>query len=440
MTSASQLELESDDPAPVVVRGAVTVTRGELMASSDELLNRLLQHRVSRVLVRSDDPVRILRALDASQRAGADLWIAHTTLPQEFLAEIVSGFGIQAVLGETDEFNAGEANAAGAGEPSAARVHMMTSGTTGRPKIAVHQLSALLSRVRAGARVAANREGKWLLTYQPTGFAGMQVMLTAVLTRGIIVDPEQRTPTGFYEAARLAAVKQISGTPTFWRAFLMVAPRGELDLRQITLGGEAIDQPTLDRVRLAFPDARVTHIYASTEAGVVFAVHDGRAGFPREWLDRPNQGVELRVRDGLLQIKTPHAMGRYASDTEQPLLEDGWLATADRCEVEGDRVLILGRQDSTINVGGSKVYPLAIEQFLLGLANVQEARVFGLKNPISGFLVAAEVVLAAGSDPEQTRIDILAACRERLPGYQVPRVLKIVDGIHVAASGKKMSQ
>jgi acyl-coenzyme A synthetase/AMP-(fatty) acid ligase len=119
------------------------------------------------------------------------------------------------------------------------------------------------------------------------------------------------------------------------------------------------------------------------------------------------------------------------------MLEGGWLATLDRCEIVGDRVRILGRDDSTINVGGSKVYPLAVEQFLLGLPGVMEARVYGSPNPISGFLVGADVVLDKGSDPAEARPRILAACREQLAGYQVPRVFKIVESITVGASGKK---
>jgi acyl-coenzyme A synthetase/AMP-(fatty) acid ligase len=203
------------------------------------------------------------------------------------------------------------------------------------------------------------------------------------------------------------------------------------------LGGEAADQATLNRVKAAFPAARVTHTYASTEAGMVFAVHDGLEGFPSAWLEQPRQGVEVRLRDGFLQIKTPHAMRGYLTEAAQPLLDDGWLATADRCEVTGDRARILGRDDSTINVGGSKVYPLAVEKFLLDLPGVAEARVYGSPNPISGFLVGADVVLEPGADPAEARPRILAACREGLAGYQVPRVFKIVDAIAVGASGKK---
>jgi acyl-coenzyme A synthetase/AMP-(fatty) acid ligase len=130
-------------------------------------------------------------------------------------------------------------------------------------------------------------------------------------------------------------------------------------------------------------------------------------------------------------------MRAYLEGAAQPLMEDGWLATADRAEIVGDRVRVVGRDDSTINVGGSKVYPLAVESFLLKQPGVLEARVYGAPNPISGFLVAADVVLASGIDAQTARRDILAACREGLPGYQVPRVFRVVDAIEVRASGKK---
>ena len=73
----------------------------------------------------------------------------------------------------------------------------------------------------------------------------------------------------------------------------------------------------------------------------------------------------------------------------------------------------------------------------MGLPGVAEARVYGSPNPISGYLVGADVVLHRGPDPAQARPRILAACRENLAGYQVPRIFKIVESIEVADSGKK---
>lgn len=443
MTSAPGLPLEAGDGAALVARGAAVVSREELRRRSDELAERLRQEGIGRVMVVSDDPVDVLRAIDACARAGADLWVAHTNLPGAMVEELSREFRVQLQIGAQDEALSVAAPTAdtepatdGDGAPQA-RIFMMTSGTTGRPKVATHTLGSLLAKVRTSASVSANREGRWLLTYQPTGFAGVQVMLTAALSHGLIVVPEERSPQGFFEAARRWEVAQISGTPTFWRSFLMATPPGALELRQITLGGEAVDQATLDRLKERFPTARITHIYASTEAGVVFAVHDGLEGFPKSWLEQPVQGVELRLRDDLLQIKTPNAMQGYLTEAAQPLLEGGWVATADRCEIVGDRVRILGRQDSTINVGGSKVYPLAIEGFLLGLPGVVEAKVYAVPNPISGALVGADVVLAPGSEPSEAKKAILARCRAELATYQVPRVFRVVDAIQVGTSGKK---
>lgn len=431
MTHAAGLDLAAHPDTPLVASGERVLTRGDVARMADALIEAMAAHGASRAMVVSDDPARILSALDACNRAGADLFIGHTNLAAEHIEGICESHGVQLVI--ADELRWRDAT-----PPSASgRVFMMTSGTTGRPKIASHTLETLLARVRTAAQQPSNREGRWLLTYQHTGFAGVQVLLTAALSSSLLVVPEQRSPAGFAETARRWKVTQISATPTFWRSFLMAARPSDFELRQITLGGEASDQPTLDRIRAAFPDARVTHTYASTEAGVVYAVHDGREGFPAAWLDDARRQTQLRLRDGFLQIKTANAMREYLEGAAQPLLEDGWLGTADRAEIHGDRVRVIGRDDSTINVGGSKVYPLAVETFLLKQPGVIEARVYGAPNPISGFLVAADVVLAEGVDPQAARKEILAACREGLPGYQTPRVFKIVDAIEVRESGKK---
>jgi acyl-coenzyme A synthetase/AMP-(fatty) acid ligase len=425
---------DADDAAALVASGSEIFARGYVRTYADALVDRLKDLAVGRAMVCSDNPVDILRAIDACSRAGSDLWIAHTTTPVTQLSDIVTAYGIQYRIGAVDEFTG---MAMGGSSPAEPKIHLMTSGTTGVPKIAAHSLDSLLSRARAGAQHPANRAAKWLLTYQPSGFAGIQVLLTAAITNGLIVVPSERNPRGFYEAAKRWEVTQISGTPTFWRSFLMAGDAASLPLRQVTMGGEAADQATIDRVKAAFPRARVTHTYASTEAGMVFAVHDGLEGFPASFLDQTARGIQLRVQDGFLQIRTPNRMHGYVSEAVQPLMDDGWLSTSDSCEIVDDRVYILGRADNTINVGGYKVYPLAIERLILSVPGVAEARVYGAPNPISGALVAADVMLAPEQDASVVRPAILAACREQLASFQVPRVLKIVDAIKASASGKK---
>lgn len=433
MNLGAGLPLNPDDTQPFVFRGDEILHRAEIHAQAELLRQRLEASSFSRIMTLSEDPLDLLRAIAVTRSLGCDLWVAHLTLQPGYIEELIHRFGIQYIIGPEDR----PVDHPQPGNPSSGSIHLMTSGTTGLPKVAAHSLPSLLGRIQNQADLASNRAGRWLLTYQPTAFAGLQVILTALYSGGALVLPRQRTIPSFYEAACQHGVTQMSATPTFWRAFLMVASPGTPNLRQITLGGELVDQATLDRLKSAYPSARITHIYASTEAGVVFAVHDGLEGFPASWLDQSLQGIRVRVRNSSLEVLSPNAMAGYLGATPQPLADDGWIQTHDLVEVTADRVRILGRQDSIINVGGAKVYPQAIEAILLAVDGVIETKVYGVPNPITGALVAADVVLAAGLDLETARQTILSFARQRLAPYQVPRILRFVEAIQIEASGKK---
>jgi len=316
---------------------------------------------------------------------------------------------------------------------------LFTSGTSGPPKPVWHRWASLISAVREGQRY---RRRRWLLSYDWSSFAGMQVWLQALLTGGTVCLPASREPAGVAEALARWQPEFASGTPTFWRMLLSSAPAASLrsgNLRQITLGGEAVDQGILDTLAGTFPQARISHIYASTEMGVCFSVHDGRAGFPADYLDSPVLGCRLRIADdGELMISSPRAMRGYAEGSADPGGEPGdGFASGDLVERRGDRVLFVGRKSSTINVGGNKVYPEMVEQTIRHIAGVREARVSALRSSLVGELVKAQIV------PEGDVIDtadlekrILAECRRELPKYQVPAVIEFRDKLATNLSGK----
>ncbi|MGH9196070.1 MAG: AMP-binding enzyme, partial [Acidimicrobiia bacterium] len=218
-----------------------------------------------------------------------------------------------------------------------------------------------------------------------------------------------------------------------------LGPRvNELDLRQITLGGEITDEQILERLRKTYPGALVSHIYASTEAGALFSVRDGLAGFPASWLETGVDGLLLRIQHGVLQVKSPRSMDGYVGlDSSRILTSDGWLITGDLVEVVGERVLFRGRKDLMLNVGGAKVRPEEVEQALLSLPEVVDAQVYGARNPLTGFLVAANVVPRAGIAEADLRVAILTQLRAKLEAYKVPRKLRFVDSISMSISGKK---
>jgi acyl-coenzyme A synthetase/AMP-(fatty) acid ligase len=429
------LELELDDGQPLQLSSAGMSTRGAVMADAQALAEVLRASEADRVLLCTDEPARLVAAIVAANQCGADLWVAPGSSSLAEKEGLLTQFEIRVLIDESTQVRPLSALRE---SPAAARIHLMTSGTTGQPKVAAHTLDSLLGRVQTAAQMPSNRGSRWLLTYQTSAFAGLQVVLTAVMAGGVLIVPAARTPQDFFIAAQQHAATHISGTPTFWRSFSFVATPGALpDLRQITLGGESVDQHTLDRLGALFPSARITHIYASTEAGAVFAVHDGCEGFPAEWLEVGVGGTKIRIRDGVLELRSTHGMQRYASQTPSPYTKDGWLHTGDVVAVDGGRVRFLGRKDDVINVGGAKVHPHSVESFLLGLEDVREARVRGVANPISGFIVGAEVVLSDTVEREGARERILSECFAKLPAHQVPRKLSIVDEVKVLVSGKK---
>lgn len=306
-------------------------------------------------------------------------------------------------------------------------VLLETSGTTGAPKLIRHDFQRLRGRLRG----SADPDARWLLAYEPAAFAGLQVILTALAAGATLVSAPG---AGVAELARLAlrhGVTHISATPSFWRAFLLALDGEAPTLAAVTLGGEAADQPLLDRLAERFPDAKRRHIYASTEAGALFAVGDGQAGFPAAWLDDGIDGVGLRLRDGVLEVNSPRAMLGHEIGHE-----GGWLSTGDVVEVRGDRVLFAGRLDGRVNVGGVKVSPEAVEQVLLDVPGVQEALVQAAANPVTGHILTALVVPAPGMEEAALRAAIRAAVAD-LPPAARPRLVTMTDRIALGAAGKK---
>ena len=328
-----------------------------------------------------------------------------------------------------------------ASEASEFAILLATSGTTGGPKVARHSPERLLGRIRRPE--TGGQPPTWLLTYHPATFAGMQVTLTSLMGGGTLVSCEQAAVADLVAVALKYGATHVSATPTFWRAFLMIlgADAHRLPLKQATLGGESVDQVIIDRLASTFPGVGIAHIYASTEAGALFAVRDGRAGFPARWLDEPVEDVSLRITDGILEVRSPRAMHGYlGGNAGNALTSDGWLNTRDRVELQGDRVLFRGRQDSVINVGGAKVLPEEVEAVLLRAPGIADVRVSGVSNPVSGQVVCAELVLEPDHDADVTRRQLLALARHELEPYQVPRIVRIVQAIQYSESGKKSRQ
>ncbi len=323
---------------------------------------------------------------------------------------------------------------------------LLTSGTTGQPKMVLHTLASLCGAIEPHSVLDGSHV--WSTFYDIRRYGGLQIFLRAMLTGGSLVLSSARESTAeFLLRAGAHGVSHISGTPSHWRRALMSpAAADKIAPRYVRLSGEIADQSILDNLRSFYPQAQVAHAFASTEAGVAFDVRDGLEGFPASLIGQDNSGVEMKVEEGSLRIRSSRTAASYIAGQRTLADQDGFVDTGDMLELRGDRYYFVGRRDGTINVGGQKVHPEEVEGVINRHPRVRMSLVRPRKNPLLGALVVADVVLtdvvpeptsSAGGGIEN---EILQICREALPRHKVPAAIRFVSQLAVAANGKMVRQ
>jgi acyl-CoA synthetase (AMP-forming)/AMP-acid ligase II len=305
-----------------------------------------------------------------------------------------------------------------------------TSGTTGAPKLISHTYSSL---TRSMTDRHLGDEYIWGSLYSLRRFAGLQVFLQSWISlTPLVLSNEGTGLTHVLTHLETLGCNALSATPSMWRKLAMNPAFDQLKLKQITLGGEIVDQGVLDMLRKRFPLARITHIYASTETGVGFAVRDGKSGFPSSFLEVAASGVSIRVSDeNQLQFLVPREPDIETQAAAQ------WLDSGDVVQITGNRVHFLGRANGCINVGGSKVMPEEVEAVIKELDEVAFAQVRARKSAMIGNLVEAVITPIAGIAFDATlKKKITTHCQSRLDAFKVPAFIVEAADIALTASGK----
>ena len=313
---------------------------------------------------------------------------------------------------------------------------LFTSGTTGIPKMVAHSLEALTGAIQP----ATANDIVWGTFYDIRRYGGLQILLRALLGQAsLILSDADESAADFLSRLGRHGVTHLTGTPSHWRRALMSPANTAISPRYVRLSGEIADQAILDNLKARFPNVPVGHAYASTEAGVGFEVTDGLEGFPASYIGRPGP-VELKVVDGLLYVRSPRTASGYVGGMDA-LTDEGWVNSGDMVELKGDRYFFAGRAGGIINVGGLKVNPEEVEAVINRHPGVRASRVSGRKNPFTGAVVVADVVLdtnvvGPANDNAAFREAIMETCRQSLPAHKVPAMLRFVPALELTAGGK----
>ncbi|MDE2318293.1 MAG: long-chain fatty acid--CoA ligase [Rhodospirillales bacterium] len=317
---------------------------------------------------------------------------------------------------------------------------LFTSGTSGLPKLVLHSFASLTGHLGDGL---SPDQPVWGTFYDIRRYGGLQILLRALTGAGsMVLSRADEQIHDFITRLGSMGVTHISGTPSHWRRVLMSGVAEKMNPSYIRLSGEIAGQDILDCLHSAYPQAKIGHAYASTEAGVAFSVDDGQAGFPQSVPNAVAPRPNIRIVDGTLRVRSSAMASRYLGATAPTLVDaDGYVDTGDIVEQRGDRYIFIGRREGVVNVGGLKVHPEEVEATINLHPAVAMSRVWGQPSPITGALIAADVVLTPKIDGierdfSDIRQQIIAACRTALAPHKVPVRLIEVSEIPVMTSGK----
>jgi acyl-coenzyme A synthetase/AMP-(fatty) acid ligase len=315
---------------------------------------------------------------------------------------------------------------------------LLTSGTTGAPKLVSHDVTSLSAPIKPSAQTPV-----WGTFYDIRRYGGLQIFFRAVVGGGsLILSSAGEAVADHLQRIARHGVTHLSGTPSHWRRALMSPAIREIAPDYVRLSGEIADQAILENLRAVFPRAGVGHAYASTEAGVAFEVNDGRAGFPASFVGVGQGDVDVKIEDGSLRLRSARTASCYVGRDVPPLLDpDGFVDTGDMVELRGDRYHFVGRKGGIINVGGQKVHPEEVEAAINRHPAVWASLVRARKSPITGAIVSADVVLKDTSIQgdvmvAQTEREIIELCRQNIAPHKVPAVIRFVPSLKVSDTGK----
>lgn len=306
------------------------------------------------------------------------------------------------------------------------RLELYTSGTTGRPKSIKQDFNLLTRNVKKADKF---NKDIWGFCYNPTHFAGLQIFFQALMNLNTMV---YLFSTPAFEISNNISnynINALSFTPTFFRQFIAFQDIPFDFVNRITFGGEKFSPELLVSVKKYFPNAKINNVYASTEAGSLFASQNGYF----EISEKIKNFIKIQDDGELLVNK------KLIGESNDIVFENNWFHTGDIVQlVDENKFVFVSRKSEMINVGGYKVNPNEIEQIILQIKGILDVIVYGRKNSVTGQLLVADVVLSSQVNFIQIKQEIIKLCSDNLQEWKIPRIIKQVEKIILTRTGKKI--
>jgi len=343
-------------------------------------------------------------------------------------------------------------------DPDAILALIYTSGTTGRPKGVMLTHSNILSDVNNFNYWMRYREGGVYLHAAPIfHIADFPAMFAAPMFGASQVTLARFQPEAFCEVVAKDRVKYTVLVPTminFLTQFAESNPHDLTSLEVLAYGGSPMAPQLIRRTRELLPNTQLVQVYGLSETGFLTGLQDGEhtAGKLMS-CGRPCPGVDVQIVDtagnpvkppnpGELVARGANVMVGYWNNEEETAasFHNGFFRTGDIGRQDSNGYFyILDRTKDMIVTGGENVYSGEVERVIFNHSAVREVAVFGIPDARWGELVAACVVLKAGT--QLTADELIAYCRQFVANYKVPRRIDFSEtDLPKSASGKVLKR
>lgn len=330
---------------------------------------------------------------------------------------------------------------------------LYTSGTTGRPKGAIHAHRSRITNTLSGQLGYGVTRSTRMISAAPMFHSGGIVLgvINVLAAGGTLIVPADAHVDTIRHHMLADSVNFILTAPTVIFRMVMsedfCAAVRNLDF-SVLHGAAPISSTTVERLLRELPKCRPYHGYGSTEMSQTTVLPpDEYYRFPA-MTGRPLPGVDLRVVDeagadveagGVGEVVTtgPHVFLGYLNDTEKTTaaLRNGLHYTGDLATInEHGHIAIVGRKSDMVISGGYNVYPIEVENVLEQHASVEQAAVFGVPSEEWGEEVCAAILLKPGAEPNTEALK--THCQATLTRYKHPKKYFFVTDFPRTAVGK----
>ena len=311
---------------------------------------------------------------------------------------------------------------------------LFSSGTTGKPKVMIQNLTKIISSIKAPRRQKSLR---FIILLMFDHIGGLNTLFNCLINGSPFVIAQDRSPSLVISLINKYQVNILPTTPTFLNLLMIDESFDSSKLKSlklITYGTERMSEIILNKLNSSLSKVKLLQTFGTSETGILKTQSKSSNSLFFKIVDDEK---EYKIVGDELYLRSKTQVNGYVNHNNDSFLNDGWYATGDLVETDDDGYIkIIGRKNKLINVGGLKVLPKEIEDVINSVNGVDDSTVFSEPNNIVGNIVCAKIFTQL-ENTKELKLEIKSVCRKNLDKYKVP-VKLYFEKLEMTNRGKKL--